>query len=150
MARRLDGLIEAIADGLRTPGLKAKLEDLERRKAELEQDLVKPYTSAPRLHPNLAELYRQKVVALQETLRGPKLRDEALDLLRSLIDQVAMRPIEKGFEIELVGDIAHMVEFANDKAQSKKQAALNEAARCSVKVVAGARNHRELTLSVIV
>jgi hypothetical protein len=139
VARRLDGLIEAIADGLRTPGLKAKLEDLERRKAELEQDLVKPYTSAPRLHPNLAELYRQKVVALQETLRDPKLRDEALDLLRNLIDLVAMRPIEKGFEIELVGDIAHMVEFANDKAQSKKRAALNEAARCSVKVVAGAR-----------
>jgi DNA invertase Pin-like site-specific DNA recombinase len=138
VARRLDGLIEAIADGLRTPGLKAKLEDLERRKAELEQELAKPHVSAPRLHPNLAELYSQKVAALQETLRDPKLRDEALDLLRNLIDQVVMRPIENGFKIELVGDIAHMVEFANDHAQSKKRAALDEAARCSVKVVAGA------------
>ena len=138
VTRRLDGLIDAIADGLRTPGLKAKLEDLERRKAELERDLAKPHTSAPRLHPNLAELYRRKVANLRETLRDPKLRDEALDLLRNLIDQVVMRPIEDGFEIELVGDIAQMVECANSQGQSKKRAALDEAAHCSVKLVAGA------------
>jgi len=35
--RRLNGLYDAIADGLRTPGLKDKLEELEARKAELER-----------------------------------------------------------------------------------------------------------------
>ncbi len=71
--------------------------------------------------------------------RHPKLRDEALDLLRSLIDPVEIRPAENGFEIELVGDIAHMVEFANSQGHTKKRAALDGAVRCSVKVVAGAR-----------
>ena len=60
-----------------------------------------------------------------------------MDLLRGLVDQVAIRPIEKGFEIELGGDIAHMVELASCQDQTKKRAALDEAARCSVKVVAG-------------
>ncbi len=123
---------------MRTPGLKAKLEDLERRKAELEQGLANPHASLPRLHPNLAEFYRQKVATLQETLRDPKLRDEALDLLHSLIDQVEIRPAENGFEIELIGDIAHMVEFANSQGHTKKRAALDGAVRCSVTVVAGA------------
>ncbi len=69
---------------------------------------------------------------------NPKLRNEALDLLRSLIDQVEIRPAENGFEIELVGDIAHMVEFANSQGHTKKWAALDGAVHCSVKVVAGA------------
>src|SRR5262249_29996265 len=35
VSRKIDGLINAIADGLRTPGLKSKLEELEARKHEL-------------------------------------------------------------------------------------------------------------------
>ena len=54
-----------------------------------------------------------------------------MDLLRSLIDQVEIRPAEKGFEIELVGDIAHMVEFANSQGHTKKRAALDGAVRLS-------------------
>ena len=37
--RRLDGLIEAIADGFRATGLQAKLDELERRKAKLESEI---------------------------------------------------------------------------------------------------------------
>ena len=39
VTRRLNGLIDAIADGLRTPGLKAKLDETERCKAALEKSL---------------------------------------------------------------------------------------------------------------
>ena len=38
--RRLDGLIEAIADGFRAPGLQAKLDELELSKAKLQSRLV--------------------------------------------------------------------------------------------------------------
>ena len=66
--RKLDGLIEAVADGLRAPGLQAKLDVLENRRAELTRLLAEAVSPAPRLHPNLAEVYRAKVSALAEAL----------------------------------------------------------------------------------
>lgn len=76
MTRRLNGLTEAIADGLRTPGLRAKLEDLESCKALLEAELNDAPLPVPRIHPNLAEVYRQKVANLHEALADPACRDE--------------------------------------------------------------------------
>src|SRR5262245_47533923 len=61
VTRRLNGLIEAIAEGLRSPRLQQKLEELEARKERLEVDLCSAPAPKPRLHPNLAELYRRKV-----------------------------------------------------------------------------------------
>ena len=54
--RKLRGLIEAIAEGLRAPGLQAKLDELESRKTALEAELAAAPPPAPRLHPNLAEV----------------------------------------------------------------------------------------------
>ena len=47
--RKLRGLIEAIADGLRAQGLQAKLDELESRKAALEAELATAPPAAPRL-----------------------------------------------------------------------------------------------------
>jgi site-specific DNA recombinase len=69
--RKLDGPIEAIADGLRAPGLQSKLDELGERKVALEADITGAPAAAPRLHPNLAEIYRQKVTNLQEALPDP-------------------------------------------------------------------------------
>ena len=38
--RKLDGLIEAIADGLRAPGLQQRLDELEARRIAIEECLV--------------------------------------------------------------------------------------------------------------
>jgi site-specific DNA recombinase len=61
VTRKLNGLIDAIAEGLRTPGLQKRLEELELRRAELEQEIASTSTPAVRLHPNLAQAYRRKV-----------------------------------------------------------------------------------------
>ena len=137
VSRKLDGLIEAIADGLRTPGLKARLMELENRKLALDEELAHPPAPAPRLHPGLAEVYRRKVENLHEALADPGARDEALGLLRGLIERIELQPIEDGFEIELTGEIARMVELSLDPTGTKK-AVLDEKTACSVKVVAGA------------
>ena len=55
------------------------------------------------LHPNLAELYRRKVAELQRAVQDPSLRDEALTILRSLIDHVVITPADSGFEVDFVG-----------------------------------------------
>ena len=59
VSRKLGGLIEAIAEGMRSPGLQAKLEELELRKQSIEASIGEEPPPAPRLHPNLTELYRR-------------------------------------------------------------------------------------------
>jgi len=105
---------------------------------------------APRLHLNLAELYRRKVADLQSASAEPGTRTEALDILRGLIERVALHPVEKGFEIELIGEIAAMVDLgAKSKTAGPEGSAVPDPYRCSVKVVAGERNHRQLTFPPI-
>jgi site-specific DNA recombinase len=148
--RQLDGLITAIAEGLRSSGLQQRLDALEAERAQIETTLAAPAPSPIRLHPNLAELYRRKVAALHEALRDPNTQAEALEIMRSLIEQVIVHPREAGgFEVELVGEIASMVEVAmggERKNAALGGAALDAGSRRSVKVVAGTCNHRELTL----
>ena len=98
-----------------------------------------------RLHPNLAQVYRGKVERLHEALADPALRDEALGILRGLIDKVVLHRTEDGLQVEIVGEIVRMVELG----LNAKQAALLKEAACSVKVVAGACNHREFRLPPI-
>lgn len=147
VTRKLEGLIDAIADGLRTDGLVQRLETLEQRRADLEVQLKATPAPAPRLHPGLADAYRDKVAALRASLGNPTIRQEALELLRGLIERIEMHPVRDGFRIVLTGAIARMVRLAAEDGNDKKKAAWDEAA-CSEKVVAGARNHREFTVSV--
>jgi site-specific DNA recombinase len=80
--RKLDGLVDAIADGLRGPDLQRSLDELRARKKELETRLAAPAPSPVRLHPDLAVLYRQKVAVLHTALADPEPRTEALELIR--------------------------------------------------------------------
>jgi len=137
-SKRLDGLIDAIADGLRTPGLKQKLDEMEERKAVLEREIAGAALPAPRLHPNLAELYRRKVTELAVALEDPTLRDEALGILRGLVERVDIHPTADGFDIDFVGEIVKMVGLPalSDRGNLDKF-------RVSAKRVAGVRNQRD-------
>lgn len=101
--RRLDGLYDAIADGLRTPGLKGKLEELEARIAEIDGALATPAPTTVRLHPNLSAAYRRKVSELSELLRDPETGVPALEAIRSLIERVTVHETTEGVRIELEG-----------------------------------------------
>jgi site-specific DNA recombinase len=129
---KLDGLIEAIAEGFRAPGLQAKLDELEQHKLKLESEIESAPAAAPRLHPNLAEIYRKKVGGLQDALSDPETRSEAIEILRGLIERVAISAAEDGFTVELVGEIANMVQLS-----SGPEGRNVGPYRSSVKVVAG-------------
>ena len=144
VARKLNGLIDAIADGLRAPGLQQHLDELGARRVQLEQDLSTVPTTPIRLHPNLAQVYRRQVERLQDALNEPEIRDEALQILRGLVERVSISPAETGLEVEIVGEIAKMVQLGIEN--KTKRAALDDEMTRSVKVVAGTYNHRELTL----
>lgn len=131
ISRRLNGLYDAIADGLRTAGLKEKLDSLEARAAQLDQQLSVPAPSSVRLHPNLGEVYRRKVAALADTLNDTAIRTSALETIRSLISSVTIHEVEDRVTIELEGAITAMIALAQPETGSDLDGS-------SVNVVAGA------------
>ncbi len=148
VADKLDGLYDAIADGLRTPGLMAKLETLEAEKADLEARLAAPPPSPVRLHPNLAELYREKVAALGTALKDPAIRDEAIGLFRTLVRKVTLIRRDERWEIDLEGEICALVAMGMQKKSGGNSVGAPDIHVRSVKVVAGAGFVQEPTLSV--
>ena len=141
ITRQLDGLYDAIADGLRTQGLKAKLEDLEQRKKDLGDRLSTEPPPAPILHPNLAGLYRRKIEARHASLNHPDSRTEAAEIIRGLVERIKVRNFQGGFEIELVGEIVNMIDAAQPVPHNATSAAREADSikhyASSVKVVAG-------------
>ncbi len=112
--RGIRAIIEAIKDGLRSPGMKEGLYALEARKRGLAAEMKQAPALSPRLHPKLADLYRQRVDRLQEELNRTELRSEAAQALRELIDEVRLIPEDGRLEIELVGDLAAILALSAD------------------------------------
>jgi site-specific DNA recombinase len=91
--RKIDGIMRAIEDGLYQPSMKARLEELENEKVVLVRQ--KGASSTPpnvSVHPNLAAVYRKKVEELESLLEDAGHRDEAMELIRSLIDKISLTP----------------------------------------------------------
>ena len=86
---------------------------------ELQQALAVTAAPAPLIHPNLAEVYRQRVVALQDALHDPSSRDEAFDLIRSLIDEIRLVPDNGELRIEIKGELAGILELCDAGAKQK-------------------------------
>ena len=118
---------------MRAPGLQQRLDELEARKAEFATRLTAPAPPPVRLHPNLAQLYRERVAELHNALIKPEMRTEALELIRGLIERVELHPNTDGFRIELIGEIPNMATLSTGTAESVG----SELRRASVKVVAG-------------
>jgi hypothetical protein len=64
-------LIGRAADGLRSPGLQHELLALEQRQAELTRLIATTTPSAPRFHPRLADICRDRVANLRRALSEP-------------------------------------------------------------------------------
>ena len=81
------------------------------------------------------------IQSMDEVLAHPQ--TEALEILRGLVDSVTLIPIERGFEIELVGEIAKMITLPEGSGSVHGGDVAS-----SVKVVAGARNYLNLLLFI--
>ena len=132
--RKLDKLIEALIEGYRTAGLQQKLEELEARKAALEQELTADPPPPVRLHPNLAQVYRGKVGGCTRRWPMPGCATRRSASCAGCSSAWRSTRARTGCRVEIVGAIVTMVELGLDA----KQAALPVEAAGSVKVVAGA------------
>ena len=95
--------------------------------------MLEPEPTPVRLHPNLPELYRQKVAQLREAVQDPAIRDEALELLRGLIAKVTVRPGEGYVELVVEGALTAMLALG----AGAKSEVFASCSGNSVKVVAG-------------
>jgi len=112
--RGIRGIMQAIEDGMYQPSIKARMNELERQKADIEARLNEAPADIPDVHPNVAEIYRRKVRELTETLAHPETRDEAAEAIRSLVGQVVLTPGEgRGVvKARLSGELMAILDFA--------------------------------------
>jgi hypothetical protein len=111
---------------------------------ELDSELeASQHTGQVELHPNLADLYRRKVIEPRNILNDETTRTQAVDIIRALIDHVEIIPSKKRgqCEVVVVGPLAQFLAFAQ-----QKTTAGSSGDDGTFLMVAGACNHRELTL----
>jgi hypothetical protein len=137
-------LVQALVDGMPARTLKDEMIALEAREDELNALLASRPEAEPALHPNLANLYREKVAALHAALADPATKDEAFTIIRTLIDEVRLIPEDGQLRVELRGALAGILALA---ATNTKTARIGADGSVSVlveqiKLVAGARFER--------
>ncbi|MGP9822610.1 hypothetical protein ACTZWW_21500 [Salinarimonas sp. NSM] len=108
--RKIDAMLRAIEDGLYQPSMKARLAELEAETARLTEQLRQQPTPAVLVHPNLADLYAKRVAALESRLDDAEHRDEAMELIRSMVETIVVAPNEEGgVALTLHGDLARIL-----------------------------------------
>ncbi len=139
--RGIDRCLAYIIDGDGDPGtVRGSLKELENRKRALERQLREAGSaSTVVLHPNIADHYRRKVKELQILFTDDASRQQAMEIVRSLIDHIEVcRGEKRGMpDVILFGTLANILEYA---CTETKKAASAEGGVGRVLLVAGARN----------
>ncbi|WP_338531804.1 recombinase family protein [Nitratireductor thuwali] len=120
IGRQIRNIVDAIADGVATAGMKSRLLELEREKENLAEEL-KAMASAENVvefHPATVEAYRRRVSELQDALRSDDSeRREAANIIRSLVTRIEIVPKEgRGqVEVRVHGALAELINLPNRK-----------------------------------
>ena len=107
-------LIEAIKAGVPGEALKNEMQSLQDRQKKIEEDLSVAPLPAPRLHPNLATIYKEKIANLVQALNNPNTLIEANTAIRQLIERVQLIPVNGELKIELYGELAALLKLGTD------------------------------------
>jgi len=143
-------LVQALKDGVPVGIVKDPLIALEMQQTELRARLDRSVQPPPLLHPNMADLYREKVTQLARALEQEESRTAAAEALRGLIDAIVLTPQEGELKIELQGNLAAMLKAAQAQSAGAPLAPLGrwgderspgDDDLVQIMLVAGARNH---------
>lgn len=107
-------LIEAIKAGVPGEALKNEMQSLQDRQKKIEEDLSVAPLPAPRLHPNLATIYKEKIANLVQALNNPNTLIEANTAIRQLIERVQLIPVNGELKIELYGELAALLKLGTE------------------------------------
>ncbi|MGY4363169.1 hypothetical protein ACVWZ3_000129 [Bradyrhizobium sp. i1.3.6] len=142
--RELGELLAAIKAGGPIEAIVEDMKRLEARKAVLKDQLANAEEPRRLLHPNMAEIYRQRIAALYESLQNEDGKTEAAEVFRTLVDQVTLVPDKAELAIVLRGDLASILRFAANKKNPDvlSEAGVLVALLSQESLVAGTRNTR--------
>ena len=127
-------LIEAIKAGVPGEALKNEMQSLQDRQKKIEEDLSVAPLPAPRLHPNLATIYKEKIANLVQALNNPNTLIEANTAIRQLIERVQLIPANGELKIELYGELAALLKLGTEPKNEHPQA---ESEGVQITLVAG-------------
>ena len=141
--RKVSGIFKAIEDGLYEPTMKDRLTELKAQKEAIDQEFAipEPDNVEALLHPRAGEIYGRWVQRLELSLEGDN-PQEAMELIRNLIDHVELspRPDGCGLDATLYGALAEILNICNELSGSKKRPE-DEASGRLLSVVAGTYSH---------
>ncbi len=117
IADKIEGVMQSIERGLGNKAVGERLEKLQSRQAEVEAELqmVQAPAPVPRLSARGIELYQEKVANLEASLNDPRVKQEAGEALRTLIEKIVLTPDPTaldGLAAELHGDLATILNLS--------------------------------------
>ncbi|MCG7509065.1 recombinase family protein [Mesorhizobium sp. IRAMC:0171] len=135
IAREVQKLMDLyLKDALSVEDVKERGDKLRARKTELTSFLETVDEPPPLLHPAMAQQYRMRVLNLYEALQhdSEEKRMEAAEIIRSLVEDINLKPENRKIAIEVRGDLAGILMLS---VQTKNPA--GKAGSSQVKLVAG-------------
>ncbi len=109
----LTKLLDTLKGGGQADIIVREIQRLESRQKALEASLASASEPPPLIHPGMAKLYQQKLERLYETLQSEETRQEAMTVLRTLIDYIEIIPHGKTLKTQITGDLAGLLTFVN-------------------------------------
>lgn len=137
--KAIAGIIAAIEDGMYQPSMKARMDELERQKAEIAARMGEAPADVPDVHPNIANVYRLRVERFIDALDDPDGGRQAAEALRSLIGEIILTPGQKRGEVhaELRGELFGILELVRGEDYHRLDKVMLTANACP-------RNHLKL------
>ncbi|WP_138936580.1 zinc ribbon domain-containing protein [Roseovarius arcticus] len=115
-------LVDAIIAGIPAEQVKDRMLALDARRIELEGKVAREVTPSPiRIHPRMADSYRDKITILIAQLQNPDGMLEAKEALRGLIDRIVFQPSPTGGKlgIHLEGALAALLTLSSGAKRQK-------------------------------
>ncbi|MEA3013336.1 MAG: site-specific recombinase [Sphingomonadales bacterium] len=146
--RTISKLVDAIKNGIDPVLIRDEINGLQQRKLKLEASLEEKAEAPVFIHPNMAHRYNAEVQGLIASLNEPGKREEAAELIRSLISKIVLTPNEdrSALAIDLHGNLAGILRVSAglDAEHSRKRsgghAFAEESELHQIRLVAGSKH----------
>jgi site-specific DNA recombinase len=112
-------IIQAIKDGVPGAMLRDEAAQLERRKEELRRLLASAEVAPSFVHPAMAHRYAVQIQKLIGSLTDAAFKGQGAQVLAQLVDKIVCTPENGDMTIDLMGNIAGIMQMADSKSPGK-------------------------------
>ena len=116
--RKIDRLLEMVMEGSASASANSKLLAMEAEQEQLEASLA-TLPDEPDVIPinNISSMYADRVRQLIDGLSDPSLKQQAINIIQSMIEYVMVTPEDDGFSVDLHGELGRILEITSENEQ---------------------------------